>query len=169
MSWVPQNSLGRSFLLTGKSYSLTVGLCCLPWWTLRIFFIFFCSAGGRGSPRRREGGKTIFYWKSQEGVSPERVGAGGWGAGSVFAGNLGGGGLSIFFGAESPAKLRSIGLVFVTYGWKSVLSFLLMVEDRSGLFYLRFAPVRELGLVFFTYRSSEIGFGLFCLQFRQHK
>ena len=49
--------------------------------------------------------------------------------------------------------LWELGLVFFTYGWNSVWYFLLTVEDRFGLFCLRFPPVRKSDLVFFTYGS----------------
>ena len=69
-------------------------------------------------------------------------------------------------------SLFYLRLVFVAYGqlaWSFLLTveigfvFLLTVENRLGLFYLRFPPVRKLGLVFFAYGSPgpEIGFGLF--------
>ena len=48
------------------------------------------------------------------------------------------------------------GLVSFTYGWISVSSFLLTVENRFGLFYLRFPLSRKLGLVFFTYGSPTV-------------
>ena len=48
------------------------------------------------------------------------------------------------------------GFVFVTYGWDSVWSFLLTVENRFGLFCLRFPLSRKLGLVFFAYGSPTV-------------
>ena len=82
--------------------------------------------------------------------------------------------VGLFYLRVSLFYLRS---VFVAYGqlaWSFLLtvwSFLLTVENRFGLFCLRFPPVRKLGLVFFTYGSPrlEIGFGLFCLRFPHRK
>ena len=61
-------------------------------------FIFFSARGrGKGSPRSREGGRTIFYWNSQEGGSPSRV--------EGVCGKFGGGGLNIFFsGPKLPPR-----------------------------------------------------------------
>ena len=67
-------------------------------------------------------------------------------------------------------SLFYLRLVFVAYGqlaWSFLLtvwSFLLTVEIRFGLFYLRFPPLRKLGLLFFAY-GSPCPFGLFCLRF----
>ena len=85
----------------------------MTWWTFRIFFIFSARGRGRGSPRRLErGGGTIFYWKSQGGGSPGRVGAGGRRrAGRVFAGNWGGGGLNICFGGRNSHQDENVRLV----------------------------------------------------------
>ena len=60
-----------------------------PWWTFRIFLIFFSARGGeRRSPRRREGGVAIFYRKSRGE----------------------GGGLNIFFlGAEMSTEWPTLG------------------------------------------------------------
>ena len=44
------------------------------------------------------------------------------------------------------------GLVFFAYGGNLVWSFVLTVENRLGLFYLRFPSSRKLGLVFFCLR-----------------
>ena len=53
--------------------------------------------------------------------------------------------------------LRSkFGLVFFTYSGNLVWSFLLTVENRFGLFFLRFLLSRKLGLVFFTYGSPTV-------------
>ena len=62
--------------------------------------------------------------------------------------------------------LRSIGLVFSTYGWNSVWSFLLMVENWFGPFYLRSPPRLEIRLGLFAYGSPRPGidFGLLCSQ-----
>ena len=44
------------------------------WWTFRIFFIFSARGRGRGQLEAPGGGGRFFYSKSQEGVSPGRVG-----------------------------------------------------------------------------------------------
>ena len=84
----------------------------VTWWTFRIFFIFFCSGEGKGesgATGREEG--RFFLLKisggggvSQEGVEGREV-SGRESAGNL--GELGGGGLNIFFGAEMPAKVRN--------------------------------------------------------------
>ena len=62
-----------------------------------IFYFFSPRGRGRGCPRRRDGGGGDFSMENpRRGVS-RWVGAGGRGAGRVFAENLGGGGLNIFF------------------------------------------------------------------------
>ena len=49
----------------------------ITWWTFCIFFLFFCSGGGRGSLRRREGGRGRFFLDNprrgglQEGEGPK--------------------------------------------------------------------------------------------------
>ena len=59
-------------------------------------------------------------------------------------------------------SLFCLQLVFVAYGqlaWSFLLtvwSFSLTVEIRFDLFYLRFPPVRKLGLVFFAYGSPTV-------------
>ena len=77
---------------------------------------------------------------------------------------------SFLLTARSLLLTLKFGLVFFTYGWNSVWSFLLTVENRFGLFYLRFPPsgnyfwsflltvppVRKLVLVFFTYGSPTV-------------
>ena len=73
-----------------------------PRWTFRIFFIFFCSGEGKGeSEVAGGGGGPIFIEKCQEGGGSLGRGGGGGGAGRVSAGNLGGGGLNIFFRARN--------------------------------------------------------------------
>ena len=61
----------------------------------------------------------------------------------------------VTYGGLFCSRLK-FGLVFFTYGWIMVWSFLLTVENRFGLFYLRFSLSRELGLVFFTYGSPTV-------------
>ena len=62
-------------------------------WTFRIFFIFFCSGEGKGEPEAPGRGRGRFFIENpRRGVSQERRGGGGRGAGKVSAGNLGGGG-----------------------------------------------------------------------------
>ena len=73
-------------------------------WTFRIFFIFFPLGEGKGeSEAPGRGGGRCFIENPRRGGSPTR---GGGGAGRVSAGNLGGGGLNTFFGAEMPTKVR---------------------------------------------------------------
>ena len=70
-----------------------------------IFSIFSARGRGRGSPKRWRGGDDFLLKIPGGGGSPRWVGAGGRGARRVFAGNLEGGGLNIFFfGAEIPTK-----------------------------------------------------------------
>ena len=77
-----------------------------PWWTFRIFLIFFSARGsGKGSPRSWEGGGRFFIENPRRVGVSRAGGGGGRGAGRVFAGNLGGGGAKyFFFGAEIPTK-----------------------------------------------------------------
>ena len=76
----------------------------LSWWTFRIFLIFFCSEGGvRGAGTGGGGGRIFIESPRRGGGCPGRVRAG-----RVSVGNLGGGGLNIFFGAELPIKLCTI-------------------------------------------------------------
>ena len=74
------------------------------WWTFRIFFIFFCSGEGKGESEALGGWWGRFFIENPRGGGFSR----GARAGRVFAGNLEGGGDFFFFGAEIPAKDRSI-------------------------------------------------------------
>ena len=65
---------------------------------------FFPLGGGKGSPRRQDGGGLAFSLKiPRGGVSQEREGVD-RGARRVCAGNLVGGGVFFFFGAENPTE-----------------------------------------------------------------
>ena len=72
-----------------------------------IFYFFMLGGGGKGESEAPGGGVAISFSKSQEGeVSrPGCVGTGGRRAGTVSAGNLGGGG-QIFFSAGCPKDTR---------------------------------------------------------------
>ena len=74
-----------------------------------IFNFFSARGRGRGSPRRREGGGNfLLKIPGGGGGSPGWVGAGGRGAGRVFAGNFGGGGAKYFFsGPKFPPSFIS--------------------------------------------------------------
>ena len=61
-------------------------------------------------------------------------------------------GVGLFY---SRLGLFCLRLVFVAYG-NLVWSFLLTVENRFGLFYLRFPPRPEIGLVFSAYGSPPV-------------
>ena len=73
------------------------------------FFNLFLLGGGEGGVRGAgRGGGATFYGTSQEGGrgSPGWVGAGGRGAGRVFAGNFGA--VTFFFGAEMSTEQISV-------------------------------------------------------------
>ena len=74
-----------------------------------IFYFFSVRGGGRGSPRRREGrgGGSFFYIENPGGGgSPGGEGPRGWeGVCSEF-GNLGGGGVNIFFRGRNVHQVK---------------------------------------------------------------
>ena len=75
-----------------------------------IFFCFSTRGRDKESPRRRAGGGDDFFLKipGGGGWGSPAVGAGRDGVGRVFAGQFGGGGgLNIFFRAESPTKIAA--------------------------------------------------------------
>ena len=94
------------FLLTPKGSS---------WWTFRIFFIFSARGRGRGRGARKGLGGVSFLLTIPGGGSPrtEEEG-GGRGAGMVSAGNLGGGGLNIFFSGPKCPKGHFPDFPFLT-------------------------------------------------------
>ena len=107
----PQPPLRESFvrrslslkLLRGNLVIIT-GQSCF-WWTFRIFFIF--SARGRGKEESEVpgGGGVHFLLKIPGGGGGFPGGAEGPGGCLRRTGEFGGGGLNIFFGAETSAKL----------------------------------------------------------------
>ena len=68
-----------------------------------IFYFFSAPGRRKGSPRRREGGDDFLLKIPGGGVFRAGGGGGGWGAGRVFAGNLGGG-LNIFFRGRNSCQ-----------------------------------------------------------------
>ena len=79
----------------------------LAWWMFRIFFNFFCSGEGKGeSEAPGGGGGGDFLWKIPGGGGVSVwVGAEGRGAGWVFA-ETRGGGLNIFFRGRNAHQVR---------------------------------------------------------------
>ena len=87
-----------------------------PWWTFRIFFIFFFRSGeGKGESEAPGEGATIFLLKIPGGGVSRAGGGGGMRGREGVCGEFGGGGLNIFFRGRNSHQGTNDGVPFADF------------------------------------------------------